>query len=536
MGIVSRYRRYLQTLILGYAATRHVHRLLALPITVDGALGAVRRRVADRETAFLHSVEHAIFAHPVSPYRPLLQQAGCDLDAIKTLVGGMGIEGALRTLRDRGVYVSVQEYKGIQEARRGHKTFRFSPQDFNNPLVRSGLFALSGGTRSWGVPTTISLSNHRMGAEHLMLALSAYGLRARPVVVWIFQAHGASLWAVLCLAASGMTPPKWFTLLPSDAARTGQMRSLYSWIRQVARLTGIRLPVLTSVPIGKETAILQWLAAEVNGRPCGILTTPSQALRLALQAKRDGVRLDGLTFITIAEPLTPAKLARIRETGARAFSSLGFTEFGRITYGCAIPDGPDDTHICRDAVAVIQRRRPVDAMGTEVDALLFTTLLPDARKILMNMESGDYATMTTRRCGCPLDAAGWTEHLVNIRSFEKLNAEGRLFFGSELIELLEETLPGRFGGEPTDYQLVEHEDAEGFTRLALFVHPRLGVLDEDALVGCVDEVLRDKHASNTWVLREAGALRVHRAAPLLTRAGKLMSLHHLGAFDDVRLG
>jgi hypothetical protein len=531
-----RYRRFLQTLWLAYTATKHVHRLLASPITVEGALAAVQRRVADREKAFLYTVEHAVFAHRASPYRPLLEAAGYDLDALKTLVGTVGIEGALRALRDRGVYVSVQEYKGIHEARRGHKTFRFSPQAFNNPLVRSGLSALSGGTRSWGIPTTISLSNHRMGAEHLTLALAAYGLRARPVVVWIFQAHGASLWAVLSLAASGMTPPKWFTLLPSDAARTGQMRSLYIWIRQIARLTGVRLPVLTSVPIGQETTILRWRATDGDGGSCGILTTPSQALRLALQAKRDGVRLDGVTFITIAEPLTPAKLAGIREAGGRAFSSLGFTEFGRITYGCAAPDGPDDTHICRDAVAVIRRRRSVDAIGTEVDALLFTTLLPDARKILMNMESGDYATMTDRRCGCPLDSAGWTEHLVNIRSFEKLNAEGRLFFGSELIALLEEVLPSRFGGTPTDYQLVEHEDAEGFTRLSLFAHPRLGALDEAALVATVDEALRNKHVANTWVLREAGALRVHRAAPLLTQAGKLMSLHHLGALDDVRRG
>src|SRR5262249_55919496 len=156
--------------------------------------------------------------------------------------------------------------------------------------------------------------------------------------------------------------------------------------------------------------------------------------------------------------------------------TFAFTEFGAAAYPCARPAGPDDMHLCRDTAAVVQRRRPADQMGTEVDALLFTSLRPEARRVLLNMETGDYGRITERRCGCLLEQAGWTEHLADVRSFEKLNLESWAFLGSTLVTLVEEILPARFGGDPTDYQLVEQEEQDGRPRLAVLVHPRLGAI------------------------------------------------------------
>ena len=53
---------------------------------------------------------------------------------------------------------------------------------------------------------------------------------------------------------------------------------------------------------------------------------------------------------------------------------------------------------------------------------------------------------------------GFTTHLHTVRSYEKLTSGGVMFMGSMLHELLEETLPARFGGSPLDYQLVEEEE------------------------------------------------------------------------------
>ncbi len=524
MTVTSPVSRGIANARRGFAFARAI---LRDPITPSGAAASVRARMAGRAPSFLAVVERAIFASPASPYRPLLDAAGYDLPRVRALAAAGGVEAALKRLRDDGVYITIDEFKGLKEVRRGNRAFRVTPEAFDNPLAAGGLVASSGGTRSRGVATTISPENLRMGAEHLMVAIAAYGLESTPVVVWLPTEHGASLWAVLALAAMGKTPPRWFTQIRVSSKPT-YLRPHQVAIRGWSALRGVHLPAPTYVPLADPSPIVRWVAEpSIRGR-CAIFTTPSSALRLALVARRQGLRLGGITFITIGEPLTPAKGAGIEAAGARAFSSLGFTEFGRATYGCAAPAAVDDTHVCSDAVAVIQRRRAVDRMGTEVDALLFTALRPDARKILLNMETGDYAMMSARRCGCLLEAVGWTDHLDGIRSFEKLNAEGRLFFGSEVITLVEEILPRRFGGDPTDYQLLEEEDRDGFTRLSVLVHPRLGPVDTAAVVDCVERTLSGTHPTRLGVWQEAGTIRVRRQAPVITKAGKLMPLHHLG--------
>jgi hypothetical protein len=486
----------------------------------------VRGGLTRRIPVFLDMLERAVFAHPASPYRPLLEAAGYDLPRVTALVHARGLEGALAQLAADGVHVAIEEYKRRRPVRRGRLTLELPERAFANPLTSGGIEASSGGTRSPGLWTSISLENHRMGAQHLALALHAYGLGGAPVAVWLPYAHGASLWAVLALAATGHAPPRWFTQLPIHAAGA-RMYGRWRVVQAAALAHGVRLPAARHVPVGEESVVLDW-ALSLRGRPAGCFTTPSSALRLAREAARRGADLGHLAFITIGEPLTPAKLAAIQGVGARAHSSLGFTEYGRVTYGCAAPDGVDDGHVFGDAVAVGQRARPVDAAGTTVDALLFTALRADARTVLLNMETGDYADLARRRCGCPLDQLGLTLHLRDIRSFEKLNAEGRLFFGSDLIALVEEVLPARFGGDAGDYQLLEEEDAEGFTRLSVLVHPRLGDVDEEGLRACVERALARQSDVGARVWTETGTLRVQRAAPLLTGAGKVMTLHHRG--------
>ena len=510
---------------------RYVRAVLGEPIRFGSSVAAVRERMANRAGAFLETVERTVFSYAASPYRPLLDMAEIDLDRLRTLVAEQGIEKALHVLARRGVYVSIEEFKRQRDLRRGERIYRLGEAAFRNPIGTSGLSARSGGTRGPGTTTVIAPSNHRLGAQHLELALSAYGLQGAPVIVWLAYAHGAALWSVLALLATGHPVPYWFSQIPVAVAGRSYVYARYLGVRASALLLGRRVPAATHVAIGQELSVLGRVLDETRrGQRWGIITTPSSALRLALAAKRAGQTLEGVTFVSIAEPLTPAKLTAIQSVGARAFSSLGFTEHGRATYGCGAPNGADDGHVCLDATAVIQRRRPVDRMGTEVDALLFTALQPDSRSILLNVETGDYATLTRRSCGCPLETLGWTEHLTDIRSFEKLNAEGPPFAGSRLISLVEDILPDRFGGDATDYQLLEEEDDEGFTRLNILVHPRLGLIDEQRLLACAIEQLWTTHgviSARIWT--EAGTVKVRRAEPMLTEAGKLLPLHHLSA-------
>ena len=115
-----------------------------------------------------------------------------------------------------------------------------------------------------------------------------------------------------------------------------------------------------------------------------------------------------------------------------------------------------------------------------------------------------------------------TEHLREIRSFSKLTTEGVTLVGGKMVHILEEVLPSRFGGSPLDYQLLEEEDEEGFTRLSLLVSPKLKIPDEEAVVEVV--LSASGHFVHT-IWSQAGTLQVKRMEPIWTDRGKLMPLH-----------
>ena len=55
------------------------------------------------------------------------------------------------------------------------------------------------------------------------------------------------------------------------------------------------------------------------------------------------------------------------------------------------------------------------------------------------------------------------------------------FLDVDVIHVLERVLPERFGGGPTDYQLVEEEGVDGAPHLSLLVDPRIGPVSSDAV-------------------------------------------------------
>ena len=98
---------------------------------------------------------------------------------------------------------------------------------------------------------------------------------------------------------------------------------------------------------------------------------------------------------------------------------------------------------------------------------------------------------------------------------------------SSVIQVLEEVLPGRFGGGPTDYQLVEEEDAGGAARLRLLVHPRLGPLEPQQIssafleaVGQGDGV--ERITSLAWA--EGEFLQVDRHPPETAASDKIRQI------------
>jgi len=264
--------------------------------------------------------------------------------------------------------------------------------------------------------------------------------------------------------------------------------------------------------------------------PC-VNTSPSTAARISLAMQERGESLRNVTFLLGAEPLTPARRRTIEAAGAKATVTYGFSEGGNVGSQCASPATADDIHIALDAYAVIQRDRSPDDNGPRADVLLLTAFRPACPKVLLNTDIGDTAVLETRRCGCGFDDLGYLRHLHTVRSSQKLTGEGVTFVGADIVHVLEEVLPRRFGGTLADYQLVEEQTAQGLPRYTLLVSPEIGTLDERAVVAAFLKELGSLRRpygfmANQW--RETNVLRIRRSRPLLTARGKLLPFRTLG--------
>lgn len=300
-------------------------------------------------------------------------------------------------------------------------------------------------------------------------------------------------------------------------------------MRWASLLAGVPLPRPQHVPLDDPLPIARWMAEVLRGGGTPhLFTFASSAVRLCQAALEAGVDLRGAQFTLTGEPFTAARLAQIRRVGAEAVSRYAIMECGVIGFGCQAPRAPDEVHVSHDLHALIQPEPGEQAGGLPPNALLISSLRPTAPFILLNVSMGDQAEVVQRSCGCPLERLGWTTHLHTVRSHEKLTAGGMTLLDVDVVRLLEAALPARFGGGPTDYQLLEEDADDGRPGLRLLVHPAVGPLDP----AVVAEVFLDTVSVGSGVervagllWRDAGLLRVERRAPQATSSGKILHLH-----------
>ena len=275
--------------------------------------------------------------------------------------------------------------------------------------------------------------------------------------------------------------------------------------------------------------VLRWMhGVQRGGLVPHLFTYASPAVRLVQAAAAAGIPLRGSRVWIGGEPLTPIRRALLQDAGMTVYVRYATAECGILAQGCLDPAGADDLHVCDDLVALIDTSRVPGPDAQPDRTLLVTTLRPSAPLTLLNVSLGDRGVMAARACGCPLEALGWRTHLREVRSHEKLTAHGLTFLDADVTRVLEDVLPGRFGGAPTDYQLVADDAEDERARLRLLVHPRVGSLDPELVRSTFIEALGgDGDASRMMatVLRQSGAVVVERSAPFGTATGKVHHLH-----------
>ncbi len=504
------------------------------PLSVTQAADTVRRRLGARERTFLDSARQLIYAHVDSPYRRLLQWAGCEYGDLCAAVARHGLEGALQRLGEAGVYVTHDEFIGAESLRRPGLTLALGPPDFDNPQRGGvGLHGTTSGSRSEGIRVVYTWEFLAEEVANELLLYAVHGVAAAPLGYWMPALPALSgLHNALLDLGCGRPPTRWFSQVGAVAHAGSVWRSLptrailraaEAYVLWTARRAGaaVARPELTPLRDARRVAI--WLAEVRRAQGAVVLKAfTSSAVRVAAAALAHGIDLRGAVLFTGGEPLSLRRRAFIESAGATVRPRYVTTEAGLIAGGCPVPDGADDMHVYLDRLAVIPRETP--AVGDRAQPLLWTSLSPHAGKVLLNTDLGDVGRLAARRCGCGLAELGYGIHVSAVRGYDKLTAEGMTVLGVELDEIVG-AMVARAGGSPDDYQFWEGEDGAGLTQLVIAIDPALPNLDGDGLDRAVLDELKRQHlrgnlAGQLW--EQAQLIRVVRRPPQLSRGQKLL--------------
>lgn len=504
---------------------------LAETTTVEQARRMLIESRQRRAGSFLQIVSRAVFGFPERPYAWLFSKAGLDMASVARMVGEHGVEGALERWMDLGIYLTLDEFKGRVPIRRFGEERAFESSDFDNPLLRRDIEAATSGSSGARRRLAIDLDLLRYETALHCLLFAAVVPPGSPFAIWRPVPPGtAGIKRVLSHLKAGGHIDHWFTMQPFSLWRPNTM----SWPVTAAALLGCRLagrpfPVPEYVPLDRAGVVANWLASSLQrGVQPYLDTTCSAAVRVLQAAQEQKLSLTGTFIRTGSEPLTPSRAALFAEAGCTVRHNYSISETGPIAMACPKARTPDDAHLIDGKIAILQREGvPLVKAPPGIAPLYLTTLLTSTPKLMINVESGDYAEIENFDCGCPFGELGFITHLHNIRSYEKLSGAGVHFTGQVLLQILEEVLPARFGGDPTDYQFVEDE-VDGLPIVWLLVHPRRGEVDENEVARTVLDALAARSTADAMMAgfwRQGEVVRVKRQAPEATATGKILALH-----------
>jgi hypothetical protein len=483
----------------------------------------IRNQLGSREQVWLQIVQKAIFEGPENPYNQMFDLAGCRYPDLEESVRREGLESTLRTLHRAGVYLTHYEFKGESPIVRGGRRIASGGNSFLNPLARWDLEAASGGSRSDGTISRYGSGYRKYVSAYRWLQVEEFRLRER-VHALLFPAlpspQGMSF--ALDYARLGCRVERWFALA-SSLTDPLYYRTTTRLMLAAARLASFRLPNPTPIRPNHYRPVAEWIGRrKQRGDQVAVSCYVGPAVGVAAAGLQHGIDISGTLFLMAGEAQTEARLRCIADAGCEVASRYHITEIGPIGFGCRHMAGASCVHLFRDSVAAITHRRAAPHTSFEVDSFLFTTLNPSAPNVLINVEMDDAGTLGDTTCDCAFSAVGLSGAVRDVASFGKLTGRGVTLAGTDIVRVLETALPARFGGYPTDYQLVQ-QPPDVRPELRLRVHPRVSLPRPGHLQRFFQEQVLGG-ALLPEVQRMVETVEVERGEPLVTGGGKVLHL------------
>jgi hypothetical protein len=509
-------RQFGQLLRLGGTLPAQLRR----PVTAAQALTQLREQLASRERNFLTAAASLIYGNPTSPYRQLLQWAGCDWEDLRRGVEAHGLEPTLEQLRGSGVYLTLEEFKGQAPIFRPGLTLAPRAADFGSPrLGGSGIRGSSSGSRARPSGVMYTWPFIADEAAHELVLYGHHGVLDAPLALWYPAPPAvAGVHNLVMSLKLGHAPARWFSQLnPAHSGMPPWHRWSLGGIRWGGWLAGMRVPTPEFADFAHADRVLDWMQQALHAHAsCVLRTFASSAVRLAECAQQRGVGLGGATIFTGGEPLTDVRRQFIESAGARVYPRYVATESGLIGGACANRTTTDDMHVYIDRVAVIP----------SPDGLLMSTLSPHSGQVLLNTNLGDTGELATRTCDCVLGHMGFDVHLARVRSQQRVTMEGMTVMVAELERIIGRIV-ARAGGGPDSFQCRQVRDERGISRLVIAISPGVPGLSAQAVLEAIHGGLQRQGggaaiAGAVW--KQAGSLQVVREQPQLSPGSKLPPL------------
>jgi len=487
-------------------------------------------QMVNRERHFLETLRSTVFANPQNPYNRMFKIARCSCEDLEQGISSNGLESTLKELHRAGVYLSHDEFKCKKPIVRSGLTIPANHASFLNPLVSGTFESRSGGSRSAGTITPQNLQNQLYRECYHSFMSREWDLDRRAFVGMMPILPAAwGLGQCLQAARRGSRAERWFAV-GGTMRNSGHYRTVTKSMVILAKVVGADVPFPSYLKQDDFSKAAEWIARRrQKGVSCWTNGLVSPCVRVAAAAVEKGLDIRGTIFRVGGEALTDAKRRVFESAGVEVFPNYHINELGLIGQACRQMNKGNCVHIQRDAVAVISYRRKSPLADCEVSSLLFTSLLPFAPRVLINVEMDDAGVLGRAHCDCVYQKAGFVDQVSEIYSYGKLTGQGITLVGGDVVRILEEILPQRFGGVPGDYQLVE-EEASLQTQVVLRMSPRLGVTStaivKEEFLREVRKLYGGSTANRQW--HHTGAVKVVFAEPYVTSAGKVLSLHLLG--------
>lgn len=502
------------------------------------ATTTLQKRVENRAENFLNLLNKGVFGYDKSPYLKLMAKPKITYDDIAIWVRQDGIESTLQKLLNEGVYFTVDEFKGKSEVNRNGVKFRCKETMFDNPFLSSAYEVRSGATRSAGTRIRIDFEYLKQRSLYDAFLLNVHDSLQSPIANWFPLFPGApGINSSLRFLRIGNPPRKWFSQVDKAQIKVNWEKTWgTAFIFWMARLQGIFMANPEYVNLNNALKVAQWANRMLQYFPnCVIYTFATSAVRVCMAAAENNLNIKGVRFLVTGESLSMHKKREIELAGARAVPVYGISEAGVIAAGCnKVHDNEmsDHCHIYKDTTAIISHKYMVPHYDTVVDSFLFSTLLYESPKLLINVGMGDYGKLSSGKSDCFFGKIGFDTYIGNIKSYEKLTGEGVTFVDTDFMHIIEKELPAKFGGSSTDYQLVQEEDEKGLNRLRLLINPELGEINEENVVNEFLKFLKNSESSpESWaqsgsvMWNQARMVRVRRDYPMPTRSGKILPFH-----------